>query len=204
MKKKRKFYIGQKVRWNDPGINDYEPEDRAEVLGRVFIITDLNKETGYAYICEQDGPSEAEVWTSELEPADRLELHTVTGMNSEDKELLLKDLCARLPYGVKCKITAIKKEEIKTLFPEQVGVFRRNHCKIYPYLRPMSSMTSEEWIEYCDCCSEDEKDVIISKQTRYRIIPTTHREHFFNSHHFDYKGLIEKGLALKATEGMYN
>ena len=53
------------VRWNDPAINDYEPEEREAVLGRVFEI--INIENGLAVICEIGGPSEAEVWDDELE-----------------------------------------------------------------------------------------------------------------------------------------
>ena len=134
-------------------------------------------------------------------------------LTQADKELLLKDLCARLQYGVKIYNHL---GQISTFYGIKDNfIFVPRCCRygisyddvdvesIKPYLRPMSSMTSEEWIEYCDCCSEDEKDEIISKQTGYRIIPTTHREHFFNSHHFDYRGLIEKGLALEAPADMY-
>lgn len=85
MKKNRIFYEGQKVRWNDPGINDYEPEDRADVLNRVFVITEVYNETEFAYICEVDGPSQAEVNTWELEPLDNLESHTVTAVNCREK-----------------------------------------------------------------------------------------------------------------------
>lgn len=119
-------------------------------------------------------------------------------MTQENKELLLKDLCARLPYGVKCRMLK-SDSQVCTL---DSGLLDKVEI-LEPYLRPMSSMTTEEWIEYCDCCLEDEKDEIIIKQTGYRIIPTTHREHFFNLHHFDYRGLIPMGLALEATEEMY-
>ena len=61
----REFKKGDLVRWNDPAINDYEPEEREAVLGRVFEI--INIEDGLAVICEIGGPSEAEVWDAELE-----------------------------------------------------------------------------------------------------------------------------------------
>ena len=61
----REFKKGDLVRWNDPAINDYEPEEREEVLGRVFEIISI--ENGLAVICEIGGPSEAEVWDDELE-----------------------------------------------------------------------------------------------------------------------------------------
>ena len=129
-------------------------------------------------------------------------------MTQEDKELLLKDLCARLPYGVKMKYK--DEEGVSTLC--QIDTFYTDvdgfHCLIRiaeppgvfydlnefkPYLRPMSSLTEKEkteltflrWTdrdgmprmyEYCDYCNE---------------------------HHIDYRGLIDKGLALEAPEGMY-
>ena len=61
----REFKKGDLVRWNDPAINDYEPEEREEVLGRVFEIISIDN--GLAVICEIGGPSEAEVWDDELE-----------------------------------------------------------------------------------------------------------------------------------------
>ena len=60
------YYVGQRVKWLDPGINDYEPEDREMVLNRVFIIGSVDNESGEAFIYEEDGPSEAEVYTTEL------------------------------------------------------------------------------------------------------------------------------------------
>ena len=61
------FHVGQRVHWNDPGINDYEPEDRDDVLSRVFLVHDVDNRHGVAYIVEEDGGSEAEVYTDELE-----------------------------------------------------------------------------------------------------------------------------------------
>lgn len=61
----REFKKGDLVRWNDPGINDYDPEEREEVLGRVFEIDSIVD--GFAVIYEVNGPSMAEVWEEELE-----------------------------------------------------------------------------------------------------------------------------------------
>ena len=58
-----------------------------------------------------------------------------------------------------------------------------------PYLRPMSSMTEEEWKEY--------------NQTIGKSFSFTDEVDWLNAHHFDYRGLIPMGLALKATKGMY-
>lgn len=62
-----KIKIGQKVKWNDPGIRDYEPEERQAVLDRVFRVTEHDPESGFTCIQEIDGPSYAEVWDTELE-----------------------------------------------------------------------------------------------------------------------------------------
>ena len=111
-------------------------------------------------------------------------------MTQEDKELLLKDLCARLPYGVKGIITYNGDEDIFTV----KGIFNilflsdTECCHIEdfkPYLRPMSSMTEEE-------------------KEELRTLKWTKLEHYtvdwLLSHHFDYRGLIEKGLAIEVTE----
>ena len=132
-------------------------------------------------------------------------------MTPEDKELLLKDLCARLPYGVKAKIT----EEGVLSYDSGTGVIvGKEHvdneifilqCKndswcltaiseFVPYLRPMSSMTEEEKKEWVSLRTDVEK--------YYRIGHDAVVD-FYNKHHFDYRGLIEIGLALEAPENMY-
>ena len=110
-------------------------------------------------------------------------------MTQEEKDLLLKDLCARLPYGV------IVKDR------NGVHVLTRGNTElgteyIKPYLRPMSSMTEEEivelrWLdEKCDAMPTFEYVPV----ENYRIYD------WMNRHHFDYRGLIEKGLAIEVTE----
>lgn len=108
-------------------------------------------------------------------------------MCTEDKQLLLKDLCARLPYGIKVTngIYTIK----LTPCSDTSIIIKNEH--ILPYLRPMSSMTKEE-------------RHIFDKMTRgYTIHQQAALFDWLNEHHFDYRGLIEKGLALVAPEGMY-
>ena len=68
---------------------------------------------------------------------------------------------------------------------------------IKPYLRLMSSMTEEEKKEYYDLLSRYDASCFISK-IGSRLFD------WLNSHHFDYRGLIQMGLALEASEGMYN
>ena len=123
-------------------------------------------------------------------------------MTQEDKKLLLKDLCARLPYGIKVFHRG-SVEEIQEITP--TGEFKNYNynawfnidtCK--PYLRPMSSMTEEERLVYEQRLHDVGRsiDVIDADDV------VSHTD-WLLSHHFDYRGLIEKGLALEAKEGMY-
>ena len=85
-------------------------------------------------------------------------------MTQEDKELLLRDLCARLPYGVKCIVTKSRTEEgqkgevgkITYICLEGVECignepFFSEFGNFKPYLRSMSSMTEEELKEFRAC-----------------------------------------------------
>ena len=116
-------------------------------------------------------------------------------MTQEEKQLLLKDLCARLPYNVKVKSS--RRQIVVTLSLDIMTDFYLG-CTVKPYLRPMSSMTEEEYKEYSklwDLQDEFPTDADI----RFKIDVFD----WLNAHHFDYRGLIEKGLALEAKEGMY-
>ena len=63
------FKKGQRVHWNDPAIGDYDEEDLDYVRNRVFLVHSVDNRHGIAYIVEEDGGTEAEVYTDELEPA---------------------------------------------------------------------------------------------------------------------------------------
>ena len=118
-------------------------------------------------------------------------------MAQEDKELLLKDLCARLPYGVIAKYKSREKEgEVKITYGNiryvtELGNGWWKECK--PYLRPMSSMTKKE---------KKEIDALFSPIGQ-ELFSLPYVD-WLNAHHFDYRGLIEKGLALEAPKDMYN
>lgn len=103
-------------------------------------------------------------------------------MIQEEKDLLLKDLCARLPYGVKIQNTISK--DVYNLFEMMYCLPVALATNFRPYLRPMSSMTEEEK-------RQEDNTVMMFLQD------------FYNSRHLDYRGLIEKGLALEAPKGMY-
>ena len=113
-------------------------------------------------------------------------------MTQEEKELLIKDLCGRLPYRLIIKCNDGFRQSKEKLVSIDVGNELINYdwllTDIKPYLRPMSSMTEEERQEYglvlCDELSINQFD-------------------WLNAHHFDYRGLIPKGLALEAKEWMY-
>ena len=133
-------------------------------------------------------------------------------MTQEDKELLLKeDLCARFPYGVKLevkyqegawKLFAIYYEWDKLYVIGDGGYpIESKFADCKPYLFPISNMTEEQKKEYNILCGD---------------VPTYHYEFgdivedtilydnwesidYLNAHHFDYRGLIEKGLAIDAT-----
>ena len=123
-------------------------------------------------------------------------------MEQEEKQLLLKDICARLPYGVKVQFHLPNYEtncfDDKTGEVFEVGnVFTHVHCdgidylpntdRVKPYLRPMSLMT------------EDEEDELNSA----RMGNWGEDVDWLNANHFDYRGLISMGLALEAPVDMY-
>ena len=132
-------------------------------------------------------------------------------MTQENKDLLLKDLCARLPYGMKAQVCERNDED---------GSYFYNDCKILgfrdnslvefiriddlgkeygrsdwfniswfkPYLFPMPDIQNK---------SLDELDKLITNKKFYEI--TNIGQDYFNTHHFDYRELIPKGLAIDAT-----
>ena len=113
-------------------------------------------------------------------------------MKQQDKDLLLRDLSARQSYGVRCQFIRTYCNE--TTDGEDVIV--KEECK--PYLRPMSSMTSEEFEEYTKLI----KPIVFNKIQVNMASPESFD--YLNKKMFDYRGLIDKGLALKAPDGMYN
>lgn len=139
-------------------------------------------------------------------------------MTQEDKELLLRDLCARLPYGVKIEITwwgtgegtgintTLEPDHIEQLLNDEDG-----DIEIKPYLRPMSSMTEEEWEElncighivplYDGSFGVDMRAYCKNSQPHYRRFSEFSTiEDWLNKNHFDYRGLIPMGLAIAVTK----
>ena len=134
-------------------------------------------------------------------------------MNQENKKLLLKDLSARLPYGVKVKVRycyeyedgSIKKyNEIKYLDAEILDLLIRGDRaldKIKPYLRQMSSMTEEEENEFKKIFELELKAIESTEgHTIESAASSAFAIDFYNKYHFDYRGLIPMGLAIAVTE----
>ena len=115
-------------------------------------------------------------------------------MKQQDKEeLLLKDLCARLPYRVKCQFEDTIEIIKEIWFCEddswQVDGEKTSTCiyAIKPYLFPRSSMTEEQKIE----------EYKLMNSNFYTS--TVELSDFYNKNHIDYRGLIPLGLAKDAT-----
>lgn len=107
-------------------------------------------------------------------------------MEENNKQLLIRDICARLPYGVYVKFKQYNKPlclSVKDALAICNGGEIINDLQ-YLYLRPMSSMTEEEEIYY---------------NTIYTTLKFYEREDWLNAHHFDFRNLIEKGLAIDCT-----
>ena len=144
-------------------------------------------------------------------------------MTEEEKQLLLQDLSARLPYGVKCyayqyKIDGNHCECYGILDGILNGYFYLRdrvsvnggktydicYLEIKPYLRPMSSMTKEEEDEWCDLNIDPLLEAVGERHTRIEDLMLRAKSQYnptdwLNAHHFDYRGLISMGLAIEVT-----
>ena len=136
-------------------------------------------------------------------------------MTQEDKEILIQDLCGRLPYGVKAYIKNWSNLDrkyyegvytVESIDPSLNTIFADSErsCvevivgyddyEIKPYLLPMSSMTEEQKVIYGDLCYSIIQSLAKNMQSELNELIN-----WLNAHHFDYRGLIEKGLAIDAT-----
>jgi len=128
-------------------------------------------------------------------------------MTLEERQLLLIDVSARLPYGVHVHFcnTNIDEKLTEISLGEAITKARHNgrgnQGLILPYLRPMSSMTDDERDEFRIIGGVMAHNV---QNDSWAIVAFTPEAYdWLNAHHFDYRGLIEKGLALEAHAGMY-
>ena len=124
-------------------------------------------------------------------------------MTNEEKQLLLIDLCARLPYGVICQLSN-KDAGISITEKLELGGLKHfifGTMDVLPYLRPMSSMTDDERAGFRVLGGV----MSYSPQHDTWAISAFSPEAYdwLNRNGFDYRGLIPMGLALEAKEGMY-
>lgn len=117
----------------------------------------------------------------------------IKNMKQEDKDLLIQDLCARLPYGVMIHLDDFPDSILTGITNDSAMLDDVTYGNIYdkpwnfeyikPYLFPLSSMTEEQKREYLELL---------------QIGPAKGID-YLNKHMFDYRGLIEKGLAIDCT-----
>ena len=133
-------------------------------------------------------------------------------MIQEEKDLLLKDLCARLPYRVKCLVNytfcneTTDYEDVKASTVDTITTINQeteSYCferlsewfdvdEFKPYLFPLSSMTEEQTEELIKLINTGQNDNNEFMRSLCRI-------EFYHKNHIDYRGLIPKGLAIDAT-----
>ena len=124
-------------------------------------------------------------------------------MTQEDKNLLLRDLSARLPYHVRCKVwlkDGTTEEGVLDLEHNYGDVLRdafyyNKIVDIKPFLRPISSMTEEERKEY-ELLAND----CIVNSIGFVYLEAAPFIDWLNAHHFDFRGLIKRELAIEVTE----
>ena len=130
-------------------------------------------------------------------------------MTQENKKLLLQDLCAKLPYGIKAFYYGAEEEcetweEIEGITCDgyvDIGQYSLPIESVKPYLFPLSSMTDEQKKEYYNLCFEEERGEREYGEwiTRVYYHNTIESIDWLNKNHFDYRDLIEKGLAIDCT-----
>ena len=131
-------------------------------------------------------------------------------MTQEEKQLLIKDLCARLPYWPHVKTVDDDDAYIVGLDDTEEGLFYVHVLEdgdsydatisvenFKPYLRLMTRMTEDEDKEFALLQINFYSDGLLYPTAAINMM------NWLNAHHFDYYGLIEKGLALEAPEGTY-
>ena len=140
-------------------------------------------------------------------------------MTTEEKDLLLKDLCGRLPHGVKCQVQEDEFTYIGTLCRIEVDGKNGNlldfaesisglDCQVYlsevkPYLFPLSSITLEQRCKVSYIIPEisiaEQKIIFYDNGGSVKLEQLDKLFNFFNLHHIDWRGLIPMGLANDAT-----
>lgn len=133
-------------------------------------------------------------------------------MTKEEKQLLLQDLCGRLPYGVICEIYNEKCTITEKLQFGGISHFADDTICVKPYLRPLSSMTEEEFekLKEYSGLKYDQLDLASFQNGTYKCLDFYLSEvpsgavirvfDWLNKYHFDYRDLIQMGLAIAVTK----
>ena len=136
-------------------------------------------------------------------------------MTQEQKDLLLKDLCGRLPYGVKVQVAPVPSKEYEHItFNAKIVYIDNNYIgvlsdwnfvcqqditEVKPYLFPLESMTEEQKEEYTKVCELD-TEMLFKTHIDGTPFPAMYNsQDWLDVNHFDYRGLIPMGLAIDAT-----
>ena len=137
-------------------------------------------------------------------------------MTQKDKDLLLKDICARLPYSVKASFYDVEKEcetydviegvEIDKLTPSvYIGQYSLDINEIKPYLFPLSSVSKEQIhqllrnLKLGSYILNKDFDITLLSSRSFNLVNFESVFKFFDKNYIDYRGLIPKGLAIDAT-----
>jgi hypothetical protein len=138
-------------------------------------------------------------------------------MTQEDTDLLFKDLCGRLPYGVKCLVNyticneTTDYNDVKSSIVDTIVMINQQTESYFfkwlsewfdfdefkPYLFPLSSMTDEQKKELNDKLIELELKALNNEISHIEVV--RFEINYYLKNHFDYNGLIDKGLAIDAT-----
>ena len=214
--------------WHNTGIikEDYGCNNKDDI----FIITDEVNLTEFelallnivnSFEGKKMHPEGAKAFSKELLSIAMKDVPTnckiITKTFTEEKQLLIIDFCARLPYNVVIRCTDNDTDYKCFLTTDILNELLHNieYYDYKPYLRPMSSMTEEEFenLKSYSGLIYSQLDLTSFQNGTYKCLDFYLNEipsdvvilvfDWLNTHHFDYRGLIEKGLALKAPEGMY-
>lgn len=131
----------------------------------------------------------------------------------QDQELLLQNLCGRLPYGVKldfyahatdehyvCKLVGIVPENGMPIIAEtDCGSFTLLQEHVKPYLFPLSSLTQEQCYELGMISSELRDSWKYTRISIPLLLCNFKQIDFFYRYHIDFHGFIDRGLAIDAT-----
>lgn len=123
-------------------------------------------------------------------------------MTKEEKQLFLIDLSARFPYNVAVDCRSENSRFTCYLTSDMLREIQNNTCywEYKTYLFPLSSMTEEQKEELDKAIIEDSKEAIAAIRNNDKMFHAPWRAiDWLNANHFDYRGLIEKGLAIDAT-----